>query len=82
MVAIYILTFAGLIALMRIILGPTTIDRINGINTFITISIIIMTLLFMIFNDTMIIDIAFVLTILSFIGTLIFTTYMRIRYVK
>ncbi len=67
-----ILTVLILIALIRIILGPTLPDRIVGMDTANTLMVSALIVLSVVFNQVIFIDIAIVYAALSFVGTIYF----------
>ncbi len=69
---------ASLLALFRVLFGPTIIDRIIGVNVIGTKTIAVILLIGLIFNQVdMFIDIAFVYALINFIGTLAFCKYFE-----
>ncbi len=65
------------IALIRLILGPTTPDRLVALDTINTIVIVIMVILGAAFKEVFLIDVAIVYACLSFITTLFIAKYME-----
>ncbi len=65
------------IALVRVFLGPTVPDRIVGLDTINTIVIVIMVILGAAFKEVILIDVAIVYALLSFVTTLFIAKYME-----
>lgn len=72
----YLFMAAGLIALVRAVIGRTFADRVIGVGAFVNMVIIIMVIYAVNAGEGMIIDIALVLTLLSFVGTLAIAKYL------
>ncbi|NPA48215.1 MAG: cation:proton antiporter [Thermococci archaeon] len=68
---------AGLITMLRMLIGPTVPDRVVGLDTLNTIVVALMILLGAAYDRTIYIDIAIVYAILSYIGTLIIAKYLQ-----
>jgi len=68
-----ILAFLILIALLRIVLGPTLPDRVVGMDTVNTLAVSLLIVLSVVFNQVIFIDIAIVYAALSFVGTIYFS---------
>ncbi len=71
----YILLIAGILCLIRVVLGPTIYDRIVAIDTFLVLVIGIMVLWSQ--ENPIYIDIAIVFAGLNFGSTLIFSKYLK-----
>lgn len=76
-IASIILGVAALIAIMRILLGPTLADRIVALDATNTMAVAIFMLLSAEFKQAMFVDIAIVYAMLSFIGSLYFAKYLE-----
>jgi len=73
-----ILLFIGIImAVIRIIKGPTAPDRIVGLDTVNTIVIVSMVIFGAIYNEIIYIDVAIVYALLSFVSTLFIAKYLQ-----
>jgi len=72
----YLFLAAGIISLIRAIIGRTFADRVIGIGAFINMIILLMVFYAIGIGETMIIDIALLLTLLSFVGTLAIAKYL------
>jgi len=66
-----------IIALVRVFLGPTVPDRIVGLDTINTIVVVSMVVLGAAFDEVILIDVAIVYALLSFIGTLFMAKYIE-----
>ena len=66
-----------LVALVRVLLGPTTPDRIVGLDTINTIVIVSMVILGAAFKQVILIDVAIVYALLSFVSTLFIAKYIE-----
>ncbi len=72
-----VLAVCVIIALVRLILGPTIPDRIVGLDTINTIVIVIMIILGAAFREVILIDVAIVYALLSFVTTLFIAKYIE-----
>jgi multicomponent Na+:H+ antiporter subunit F len=68
---------AVLMAVIRIILGPTAPDRVVGLDTINTIVIVSMVVFGAIYEQVIYIDVAIVYALLSFISTLYIAKYLQ-----
>jgi multicomponent Na+:H+ antiporter subunit F len=66
-----------IIALVRVFLGPTTPDRIVGLDTINTAVVMIMVILGIAFEEVILIDVAIVYALLSFVTTLFIAKYIE-----
>ena len=78
----YLIVFLALIlssvmAIIRVIRGPTAPDRLVGLDTINTIVIVLMVIFGAATNQVIIIDIAIVYALLSFISTLFIAKYLE-----
>jgi multicomponent Na+:H+ antiporter subunit F len=71
------LLFCVIMAMIRVIRGPTAPDRIVGLDTINTIVIIGMVIFGAAFNEVIYIDVAIVYALLSFISTLFIAKYLE-----
>lgn len=65
------------VAMIRIILGPTAPDRLVGLDTINTLVIVSMILFGVAFEEFIYIDVAIVYAVLSFISTLFIAKYLE-----
>ncbi|AEH24805.1 cation:proton antiporter [Pyrococcus yayanosii] len=68
---------AALLAVARLILGPSVPDRVVALDTLNTLVVAAMILLGAAYSRTIYIDIAIVYALLSYIGTLIIARYLQ-----
>lgn len=73
----YLLMFFGLLALIRLVIGPTVPDRVVGLDAMTTITVAAMIVLAAIMEEPIIVDIALVYALLSFVATLYIARYLR-----
>jgi multicomponent Na+:H+ antiporter subunit F len=76
-VVLVILLLAVIMAVIRIILGPTAPDRVVGLDTINTIVIVSMVVFGAIYEQVIYIDVAIVYALLSFISTLFIAKYLQ-----
>jgi len=75
--AVVFLGVCIVIALVRVALGPTTPDRIVGLDTINTIIVVAMVVLGAAFHEAIYIDVAIVYALLSFVTTMFIAKYME-----
>lgn len=75
--AVVFLGVCIVIALVRVALGPTTPDRIVGLDTINTIVVAAMVVLGAAFHEAIYIDVAIVYALLSFVTTLFIAKFME-----
>jgi len=66
-----------IIALVRVFLGPTVPDRIVGLDTINTMVVVSMVVLGAAFDEVILIDVAIVYALLSFVATLFIAKYLE-----
>ena len=71
------LLFCSIMAMIRVIRGPTAPDRLVGLDTINTIVIVLMVVFGAAFNEVIYIDVAIVYALLSFISTLFIAKYLE-----
>ena len=71
------ITLAVVMAIIRIIRGPTAPDRVVGLDTINTIVISSMVLFGAAYNEVIYIDVAIVYALISFISTLFIAKYLE-----
>ena len=71
------LLLCSIMAIIRVIRGPTAPDRIVGLDTINTIVIVLMVIFGAVFNEVIYIDVAIVYALLSFISTLFIAKYLE-----
>jgi len=77
LVVILTLLLCVVMAIIRVIKGPTAPDRIVGLDTINTIVIVSMVIFGAAFNEVIYIDVAIVYALLSFISTLFIARYLE-----
>ena len=76
-IALIFLALSVVMALIRIIRGPTPPDRVVGLDTINTIVIVSMVIFGAAFNEVIYIDVAIVYALLSYISTLFIAKYLE-----
>ena len=71
------LLLCSIMAMIRVIRGPTAPDRIVGLDTINSIVIVLMVVFGAAFNEVIYIDVAIVYALLSFISTLFIAKYLE-----
>jgi multicomponent Na+:H+ antiporter subunit F len=71
------LLLCSIMAIIRVIRGPTAPDRLVGLDTINTIVIVLMVVFGAVFNEVIYIDVAIVYALLSFISTLFIAKYLE-----
>lgn len=74
--AFVILFLALLFAIVRLWQGPTTMDRILIFDLFASIAVSLMAVAFMWLNSELMLDIALLLAVVSFVGTVAFARHL------
>jgi len=64
-------------ALIRVVKGPTAPDRIVGLDTINTIVIVSMVIFGLVFREIIYIDVAIIYALLSFVSTLFIAKYLE-----
>ena len=77
MIVLVLLSLCIVMAIIRIIKGPTAPDRVVGLDTVNTIVIVGMVIFGAAFNEVIYIDVAIVYALLSFISTLFIAKYLE-----
>ena len=77
LVVLLALLFCVIMAMIRVIRGPTAPDRVVGLDTINTIVIVGMVIFGAAFNEVIYIDVAIVYALLSFISTLFIAKYLE-----
>ena len=71
-----VLTALMLLAMVRLIKGPTSADRVVALDAINTLVVASMILLAAAFRQTLFVDVAIVYAMLSFVGTLYIAKYL------
>ena len=77
MIVLIALLLCVIMAIFRLILGPTIPDRVVGVDTINTIVIVGMVIFGAAYNEVIYIDVAIVYALLSFISTLFIAKYLE-----
>ena len=75
-ITILLLAVAALISAVRLLLGPTFSDRVISIDAISSIVVAVIVLLSIGYSSQMLIDIAIVYAMISFVGTLAISKYL------
>ncbi len=81
-VAFIFMMLALLLALFRLIIGPTMHDRIAAMDLMSSITIGFILLYSAMIQKDLYIDIAIVISLISFIGTVAISTFLKLKYSK
>lgn len=76
-IMLIVLSLAAVMAVIRIVLGPTAPDRVVGLDTVNTLVIVSMVIFGAAFEQVIYIDVAIVYALLSFISTLFIAKYLQ-----
>ncbi len=74
-----LLSIALVVVFVRFIKGPTIVDRIVALDLIVTIGIGIISIYSIIYNQPNFLDIALILALIAFLGTVAFTYYLEKR---
>jgi len=74
-----LLSIALIIVFIRFLIGPTIVDRIIALDLVVTIGIGIISIYSIINNQPNFLDIALILALIAFLGTVAFTYYLEKR---
>ncbi len=74
------LFIALLLALYRLIIGPSMYDRIAAMDLMASITMGFILLYSMLIKEPMYMDVAIVIALISFIGTVAISTYLKRKY--
>lgn len=77
LIVLIALSLSIIMAMIRVIKGPTAPDRVVGLDTINTIVIAAMVIFGAAFNEVIYIDVAIVYALLSFISTLFIAKYLE-----
>lgn len=73
------LSAAMLLALVRLIIGPSLADRVLALDLMATIALAIVVVFAMAYDQPLLLDVAAVLALVAFVGTIAFALYMERR---
>ncbi|MEA1964634.1 MAG: monovalent cation/H+ antiporter complex subunit F [Candidatus Aerophobetes bacterium] len=71
-----VITVAVVLALIRALKGPTSPDRVVGVDIMVTITIALMVLLGLFFNRRIYLDVSLIYAVLSFVGVIAIARYL------
>lgn len=77
LIVVIALTFCIILALIRVICGPTAPDRVVGVDTINTMVVVGMIAFGVAYREVIYIDVAIVYALLSFISTLFIARYLE-----
>ena len=78
-IALIIITICGIILISRIFVGPSLYDRVIAINSFGTISVLLIAIIGFITDRMDFLDIALLYALLNFIATLAILKFFRYK---
>ncbi|MCA9980800.1 MAG: Na(+)/H(+) antiporter subunit F [Anaerolineales bacterium] len=78
-IALMILTGTGLLVLWRVWLGPSIADRVVAIDIFSAVGVAIISVYAVVTGEDLVLDVALILALLSFLGTAAFAYYIDKR---
>lgn len=71
------LSVSALLVFVRLVRGPATVDRVIALDLLITIGIAIITTYSILSGDSTFLDIAMILALIAFLGTVAFAYYLE-----
>lgn len=74
-----VLTVSVILVFIRFIKGPSIVDKVIALDLLITIGIAIITVYSIITNQSTFLDIAMILALIAFLGTIAFSYYLEKR---
>lgn len=74
-----VISFSILLVFIRVIKGPTLPDRVIALDLLVTICIGLITAYSIVYDEKNLIDVAIILALLAFLGTVAFAYYIGIR---
>ncbi len=75
--AVMVLTLTSLLLTYRVLFGPTTPDRIVGVNTITTKAVVMLAIFAVVRGEYYLLDLAIVLLMVNSVGGLIFAKYLE-----
>lgn len=76
-IAVPLLSLAILLALIRLLIGPSAADRVIALDLMATFGIGVVTIEALAFNEPVFIDVALILALVAFLGTVAFAYYLE-----
>lgn len=77
--ALVILGLTGLLVVRRLYLGPTIADRVIALDIFSAVGVAIIAVYAVVTKQDLVLDVALILALLSFLGTVAFAYYIDRR---
>jgi multicomponent Na+:H+ antiporter subunit F len=77
LIVVIVLSLCIILALIRVVLGPTAPDRVVGVDTINTMVIVAMVAFGAAYQEVIYIDVAIVYALLSFVSTLFIAKYLE-----
>jgi multicomponent Na+:H+ antiporter subunit F len=74
-----VISFSILLVFIRVIKGPTLPDRVIALDLLVTICIGLITAYSIVYDERNLIDVAIILALLAFLGTVAFAYYLGVR---
>lgn len=74
-----VLSLSVILVFVRFIIGPSIVDRVIALDLLITIGIAIIAVYSIITNQSTFLDIAMILALIAFLGTIAFSYYLEKR---
>ena len=74
-----ILGFSAIMVLIRLLKGPSIVDRVVALDLLITIGIAVITTYSILVDDSTFLDVAMILALIAFLGTVAFAYYLEKR---
>lgn len=71
------LALSAVMVFVRIVMGPSIVDRVVALDLLITIGIAIITTYSILVGDSTFLDIAMILALIAFLGTVAFAYYLE-----
>jgi multicomponent Na+:H+ antiporter subunit F len=71
-----VITVAVILALIRAVKGPTSPDRVVGVDIMVTITIALMVLLGLFFTRRIYLDVSLIYAVISFVGVIAVARYL------
>ena len=72
-----ILGFSAIMVLIRLLKGPSIVDRVVALDLLITIGIAVITTYSILVDDSTFLDVAMILALIAFLGTVAFAYYLE-----
>jgi len=76
MIFFWVIIIAVILALIRVVKGPTAPDRVVGVDIMVTITVALMVLLGIFFKRRIYLDVSLIYAVLSFVGVIAVARYL------